>query len=288
MNLRRSAATFISSALCVLACSGDPGSDPRDPSPDTPEAAAEGERLMRQMSDTLAMASTFRFTTEESLEPIGEAGGRVLRFSRAVTVKRPDAMVFEVDGLGDTTADVSAAYEGATLSLRNNRRGVWAQTDVPGTLDEMLDDVARRFSLPVPIADVVYSTPYEAFIGPATRGGFVRRETIDGVECAHLIYADDFVEVRVWIPSTDQPLPRRLELVYKLVPGAPTARIDFTSWDLTPQIAEGAFTFQPGEAAKQISFEQFASSLLSGDPGSEAAASGVEHPATQRVAEEQQ
>jgi hypothetical protein len=119
---------------------------------------------------------------------------------------------------------------------------------------------------------VVYSTPYEAFIGPTTKGGFVGRETIDGVECAHLAYADAFVDVGVWIPSAGQPLPRRVEIGYKQVAGAPKARIDFKSWDLAPRIVEGTFTFQPGEAAKQIAFEQFTAGLLSaGDPTSPAA-----------------
>ena len=244
-------------ALCALACSRDPG-------PGTPAAAAEGERLMRQMSDTLARASAFRFTTAESLEPVAGTGGRQLRFSRSVTVRRPDAIAFEVHGSGDTKADVSARYDGSTVSLRENRHGIWAQTAVPQTLDAMLDDVARRYSLPVPIADVVYSNPYEAFIGPTTKGGFVGRETIDGVECAHLAYADAYVDVQVWIPSAGQPLPRRVELGYKQVPGAPKARIDFKSWDLSPQIADGTFTFRPGEATKQVALEDFVAALLSG------------------------
>jgi hypothetical protein len=211
----------------------------------------------------------FRFTTVESLEPVAGTGGRLMHFSRTATVRRPDAMVFQVVGSGDTPADVSACYDGSTVTLRDNRHGVWAQTAVPGTLDAMLDDVARRFSLPVPIGDVVYSKPYEAFIGPTTKGGFVGRETIDGIECAHLAYADAFVDVQVWIPMAGQPLPRRVEIGYKKVSGAPKARIDFKSWDLAPQIADGAFTIAPGDATRQIAFEQFTAGLLSaGDPTS--------------------
>ncbi len=237
--MRGTASALTLLALCALACS-------RDPSPGTPAAAAEGERLMRQMSDTLARASAFRFTTSESLEPIANTGGRLLRFSRAVTVRRPSAMVFELDGSGDTPADVSAYYDGSTVSLRDNRHGVWTQTAVPGTLDGMLDDVARRYSLPVPIADVVYSKPYDAFIGRTTKGGFVGRETVNGVACAHMTYADAFVDVGVWIASAGPPLPWRVELGYKQVPGAPKARIDFKSWDLAPKIADGTFTLPAG------------------------------------------
>ena len=91
--------------LCALACS-------RDPRPGTPAAAAEGERLMRQMSDTLAKAAAFQFTTVESLEPVADTGGRVMHFSRKVTVRRPDALAFDVVCSGDTPANVSAYYDG--------------------------------------------------------------------------------------------------------------------------------------------------------------------------------
>ena len=247
---------FTAASLLASACS-------RDPSPGTPAAAAEGDQLMRRMSDTLARASAFRFETTESLDQIGaSAAGRVLRFTRVVTVRRPDAMFFEVDGSGDTALDVSAYYDGKTVLLRDNAHGVWAQTTVPATLDEMLDDVARRYSLPVPIADVVYSVPYDAFIGRNTKGGFIGRETIDGVKCAHLSYGDEFVDVEVWVPSTGQPLPRRVQLVYKKAPGTPSARIDFTRWDLDPKIADGMFTFKPDEATTPIAFEQFVAGLL--------------------------
>ena len=265
--LRHTALALTVGVLLAPACS-------RDPDPGTPAAAAEGERLMRQMSDTLASASTFRFATAESLDHPDRSSGRVLHFTRTVTVRRPDAMFFEVDGSGETALDVSAYYDGSTVSLRNNAQGVWAETSVPGTLDEMLDDVARRYSLPVPIADVIYSLPYEAFIARDTKGGFVGRETIDGVECVHLAYVHNLVDVQIWIPSSGQPLPRRVELVYKRAPNQPKTRIDFTSWDLAPRIADEAFTFQPGEAPRQVAFEQLVSSMLSTESPTSAAAPG--------------
>ena len=256
-TLRHTALALTVGVLLAPACS-------RDPEPNTPAAAAEGERLMRQMSDTLASASRFTFATTESLEHPDRSTGRVLHFTRTVTVRRPDAMFFEVNGVGDTALDVSAYYDGRTVSLRNNAHGVWAETSVPGTLDAMLDDVAKRYSLPVPIADVIYSLPYEAFVGRDTKGGFVGRETIDGIECAHLKYVDNLVDVEIWIPSSGQPLPRRVELVYKRAPGAPRARIDFTSWDLAPRVEDDdTFTFRPGEGPRQVAFEQLVTSMLS-------------------------
>jgi len=78
---------------------------------------------------------------------------------------------------------------------------------------------------------------------------------------------DDF-----WRTNVKFVRVRRVELGYKQAAGAPKARIDFKSWDLAPRIADGTFTFHPGEAAKQIAFEQFTAGLVSaGDPTSPAA-----------------
>ena len=192
-------------------------------------AAAEGERIMRQMSDALSGAKALRFSTTESLDPLGSnPEGRVLRFSRTVTVRRPDAMYFELRGSGQgTPLSMAAYYDGRTLSLRNDVDRTWARVSVPATLDEMLDHVSREYSLPVPIADVVYSVPYEAFLGPGTKGGFAGRENLDGTACVRLAYTDAAVDVQVWIPAvgaaasatrrTDlQPSARRAEGAHRL------------------------------------------------------------------------
>ena len=237
--------------LLASACS-------RDPDPGTPEAAAEGERWMRQMSDALAEAQTFSFATIEVLEGVRPTGEKVTsNFSRKVTVGRPDRLYLELHGSGGTELEVAAYYDGKTVSLESDTRRVWAQTDVPETLDEMLDDVARRFSLPLPFADVVYSSPYDAFLGTNAEGGFAGRETIDGVECAELAYADDIVEVRIWIPTSGEVLPRRLRIVYKQVPGQPMSEMTFTSWNLDAEVEDGTFTFEPPQDYSLIAVEEF-------------------------------
>ena len=244
-------------ALLASACS-------RDPKPGTPEATAAGERVMRSMSDSLARSKTFAFETSEVLDLVGPGEAkRTLRFTRKVTVRRPSALFFELHGTGDTALDITVRYDGHTLTASSGPDKVWAETDVPGTLDETMDDVARRFGLPVPIADVVYSSPYDAFIGRTTKGGFVARETLDSVPCVKLDYDDAFVGVRLWIPASGEPLPRRLELVYKQAPGS-MARIDFTRWSLDVPTTDAMFAFQPTEGHPQLEFLSFVEGLSSG------------------------
>ena len=254
-------------ALFITACSQSPKSadlKAADPKPGTPEAAAEGERLMRSMSDTLAKSKSFTFETSERFDVSATEGQKkVLQFTRKVTVRRPNGLFFEIHGQGDSTIDTTATYDGRTLTLIEKQDGKWAQTTVPGTLDEMLDDVARRFGLPVPFGDVVYSSPYDAFIGRSTRGGLVGRDTIEGVECVKLDYADDFVQVTLWLPATGQALPRRLALGYKKSPTPLTVELTFTNWNLEAPVTDAAFAVQPPAGHAPIEFGDFAAGLLS-------------------------
>ncbi|HZD49093.1 MAG TPA: DUF2092 domain-containing protein [Silvibacterium sp.] len=250
--------TCIAITLFITACS-------RDPKPGTPQAAAMGERYMRSMSDTLGHARTFTFETDEQLEVLGSTGGKkTVRFTRKVTVRRPNGLYFELDGTGDGAPEIAAYYDGRTATLSQKPDGVWAQAAVPATLDDMLDDVARRFGLPVPIGDVVYSSPYDAFIGKTTKGGFVGRETIDGVSCVKLDYADEYVEVRLWLPASGPALPRRLEIDYKRAPIPLTSHVDFKNWKLDLPVTDATFAFQPPAGHAPVEFGDFVDGMRLG------------------------
>ena len=161
-------------------------------------------------------------------------GGRVLRFTRVVTVRRPDALFSRCDGSGETALDVSAYYDDVPCRSATRRVACGRRRRRPArsTRCWTMSPDGTRCRSPSPTWSTARPTD-RAFIGRTTKGGFVGRETIDGVRCAHLSYSDEFVDVQVWVPSAGQPLPRRVRLVYK-APGAPAARIDFARWDLGP------------------------------------------------------
>jgi hypothetical protein len=242
--------------LSITSCSGDP-------KPGTPEAAAVGDRYMRSMSDTLARSRSFTFETSEQIEVLKTSGQKgALSFTRKVTVRRPNGLFFDFQGKGDTAFDLAAYYDGQTLTLSEKPGGDWAQTTVPSTLDELLDDVMWRFGLPVPIGDVVYSSPYDAFIGSNARGGLVARETIDGVPCVKLDYADDLVDVRLWLPTSGPTLPRKIELVYKKRgPTQLISQLNFTNWKLDVPVTDAMFTFQPPANHGQVEFRDLVDEL---------------------------
>ena len=251
----------MASALITIACAQAP--TPNTPEP-TPDPAVAGEGLMRSMSNTLAQSKSFTFETSEQLEVMAPGGEKsVVHLTRKVTVRRPNGLLFELHGKDDKPLEIDAYYDGRTVTLNEKGNGKWAQTDAPGTLDEMLDDVARRFGLPIPVGDVVYSSPYDAFVSSTSKGGLVGQETIDGVSYAKLDYADDLVQVKLWIPTSGRALPRRLEIVYKKAPTPLTTQVNFTNWNLDAPVSEAAFSFQPPANRGRVEFGVFTRGLTS-------------------------
>lgn len=247
----------VMSALVMTACS-------HDPQPGTPEAAAAGERLMRSMSDTLARSKAFTFETTELIEVVAPSGEkRALHFTRKVTVRRPNALFFELHGENGKPFHIAAYFHDRTLTLSDQLDGTWAQTTVPGTIDEMLDEVMREYGLPVPIGDVVSGSPYDAIVGSAARGGLVAWEKIDRAPCAKLAYADAFVEVRLWLPKSGPPLPRRLEIAYKQAPIPLVSQLNFTNWNLDVPVTDTVFGFQAPAGRDPVKFGDLVSVLVS-------------------------
>ena len=243
----------------------------RDPKPGTPEAAALGDKYMHSMSDTLAHAQTFTFDTDEYIQVVTPAGEkREITLNRKATVRRPNEVAFEFHGKSPGAPDVVAYYDGKAVTLSNTKTGVYAQTPAPGTLDEMLDFVERDYGLPVPVGDVMYKSPYDAYLGKDSKGGFVGRDTIDGVDYAVVDYADDVVGVKLWIPSKGPALPRRLVITYKNAPMPLASTVDFTNWKLDVPVTDAMFTFQPAAGSSTVAFGDFVAALTSGTPPSPA------------------
>ena len=252
----------------------------RDPKPGTPEAAALGDKYMHAMSDALVKAQTFTFDTDEQLQVLTPGGEkREMALSRKVTVRRPNAVAFILHATGDNPIDVIAFYDGKSATLSNTDNGVYAQTPAPDTLDGMFDFVARQYGLPVPIADVMYKSPYDAYLGKESKGGFVGRETIDGVSYTVVNYADDVVGVKLWIPATGAALPRRVEITYKKAPMPLMSTVNFVNWKLDVPVTDATFAFRPPADGSTVAFADFVDAMISG-PAPSPAASGTSTPGT--------
>jgi len=245
---RRFTSVFLGLAL-VLALPAL-GAEPEQPSPPRKWVEPRATEILRQMSDRLVAASRFAFEAEETFDEIPDGEPRQqLTNVRRVGVQRPDRLA--ADATGDTR-NRAVWYDGHTLTVLDKDHNSWAQVDAPATIDGMLDMIAQRYQIEVPLADLVYANPYAVLAEGVTYGRYLGIHLAAGVRCYHLAFAQETIEWQIWIDAGSDPLPRKLAITYVNEPGEPQYVATFRKWTFEPKFTDTIFHFEPPEGSKHM------------------------------------
>ena len=221
--------------VSTAACTGS--SEPRTPE----EAKARGLTLLREMSDTLGKAQAFSFETAEAHTRLKRNGQKVnFEMRQEIALQRPNHFATHITGGDDR--DFLATYDGHAVTLVGNKMKVYASFDAPATIDQTLDLIDQRYDLPMPVADFLYSSPYDSFADPTAKGGWAKRELVGDKSCDELSYQLESLDINLWIAADAPKVPCQIELTYKAKPGKPTSRLTFSNWNLTATPPAAQFT----------------------------------------------
>ena len=202
----------------------------------SPEAAsAKGDALLKEMSKNMSAIQTFAFTVDERRQTPGRAKSE-RKATRHVIVRRPNGVAFTGKGDGGDTA---GWYDGKQITLVSHRDKVWARGPMPPTLDEALDFLSNEYDVEMPTGDLLYSSPYDAFMTKDTTGGWVDTQKVGDRSCEHLAYRQSVVDWEIWL-GTEHSLPCQLKITYKQVPGQPSTVVTYHGLE-RPQVTADTF-----------------------------------------------
>jgi hypothetical protein len=215
-----------------------------------PPIEPKADQLFAKMSAHLAAARQFSFESRSMVDRVLESGLR-LQFSRRaqVVARRPNAIA--ATAVGDIE-EISMWYQGTKLTLLDRRANTYAQVKVPDTIDEMFDYMAARHGFIVPLCDLLFSDPYKAAMEQVHTSVYVGLHDVDGVKCHHLAFRQDGADWQIWIQDGDQPLPRKIVITYKNLPGTPQFIAFLDMWNLSDRQPESVFEFKPPPDASQV------------------------------------
>ena len=215
-----------------------------------PGIEPRADKILRQMSDYLAQAREFGFAFEESIDEVSGSGFKI-RYSnqRKVVLRRPARLVAE--GRGDLV-NRSAWYDGKKMTLLDRRHNVYAQIDAPPSIDATIEHLVSRFDVVLPLADLIYSNPYQEVIGQVVSGFYAGMHQAGSFKCHHLAFRQEFVDWQIWIDAGPKPIPRKLLITYKLEEGQPQYQALITDWKEPLQMPDEAFLFKPPSGAQRV------------------------------------
>jgi hypothetical protein len=144
---------------------------------------------------------------------------------------------------------MEAIFDGKQLSVFGKDANAYAQSDVPGTLDQLINKLQSE-SLALPGADLLLSNVFDELTKDVVTAKHIGTGVINGVECEHLAFRNRDIDWQLWIRVGEKPIPCKYVITSKTLTGAPQYSLTVTSWDSK---AEGeAFTFIPPANAKKV------------------------------------
>lgn len=258
-HIRRAASTLaLLSSLTVSVALGQDQAPASTPHTATPPAAAPGRvmeqgalDLVKKMSTKLTATPAFLVRTRSSLEAPSGTGQFLTFFTESVVaVERPNKLSAEIRG---DAPPFDFYFNGEKMTAYEPVHKLYATTDAPKTLDELVPFAAKTAGILLPFADVLSSDPYAALTKDATSAFYAGFSVIRGARCEHVALAAPDIEGQLWIDAKTD-LPCLIAGTLPNVQGAPRFMVEFYDWKLKPELPGKLFTFTKPEGAKPMDF----------------------------------
>ncbi|GAB7127693.1 DUF2092 domain-containing protein [Silvimonas sp. JCM 19000] len=243
-------------ALAVLAAStGQTWAD--DPVSVDPQAT----QALLKMGSYLRTLRQFTVSAASTTDAVDDAG-QTLQFANQTELKvqRPNHLQGWVKGDDGTR---SFFYDGSTFTLHGTENNFYASVPAPATIAELVADLASKYGLETPLADLFYwGTGTQPELASAQ---VIGEERLDGQICTHYAFRQPGVDWQVWIRKGAQPLPCKLSII----DAENAARPQHTAtlkWQLQPHFTDQTFHFVPPAGARRIVLRPLDASAPAADP----------------------
>jgi hypothetical protein len=214
----------------------------------------QADEIFRKSGELLAASKRFTYDAHAVSEQILDSGQKV-QFARnlKLAVRRPDGVAATV--VGDRE-DLAFIYDGKNVTLHNRGSNAYGSTPAARTIDETFDMLAEKFGMTLPMSDLLFSNPYTALIGRVRSGRYLGTGYVFETKCHHLAFRQEVVDWELWIEDGPKPLPRKLVITYKEMPGHPQYTAYLSNWNLSADVPDSRFTFAPPQGAKKVDFTE--------------------------------
>ena len=100
--------------------------------------------------------------------------------------------------------------------------------------------------------DFLYADVYSRLMESVQRGVYLGLHDVGGVPCHHLSFEQATIDWQLWIDAGPEPLPRKLVIAYKTEDEVPQYAVTIHKWNLTANVPDQAFRFDPPQGAARV------------------------------------
>ncbi len=208
------------------------------------------DALVKGMTAYLTGLPAFTVSATNTMQVILTSGQKLdFEAVSSVTVRRPDRIRTRREGVA---VNADFYYDGKTVTVFDRTTKFYTQNDAPPTIDELLGVLQSLLGVEVPGGDLLYTDAYEGLMADVLEAHVVGVADIGGVKTHHLAFRGKEVDFQIWIEDADKPLPRRYVITTKWMTGAPQFGVTLSGWNVSPQIDDKTFVFEPPAGARRV------------------------------------
>ena len=230
-------------AVPVIGMSMSGNANPVDPAYNvTPDASFEATVALAGYAQTFTLFD--RSATAAMLVPMGRLSGGAAIAGRTFGE--------QASGFGDPLLEMVVDKE----------QNSYTSVPVPDTIDATLDALRERTGMVIPLTDFVYEDVYGRLMESVQRGVYLGIHDVSDIACHHLSFEQATIDWQLWIDAGEEPLPRKLVIVYKTEDEVPQYTVTIGNWNLNTDVPEELFPFEPPEGASRIEFPSVQEALM--------------------------
>ncbi|MFL6734322.1 MAG: DUF2092 domain-containing protein [Sphingomicrobium sp.] len=215
--------------------------------PSNDQSTQNAKALLKSMSDYLAAQKSFSLSYDSVFEVVSDQHQKFqIATSGTVDMTRPDKIrATRKSGFTDT----ETVFDGRTLTIYGKSKNAYVQAEVPGTVDNLIDQLRDRFHRQLPGADLLGSNVYDALMTDVTDVKDLGSGVIGGQECDHLAIRAKETDWQIWIAQGANPYPCRYVITSRGVDQAPQFTMTIRDWKAG---SAADFSFKPPGGATKL------------------------------------
>ena len=210
--------------------------------------------LLKASCSRLAAAKTMSFTVVISYESPSRLGPPLIYTTRAdITLQRPDKLRVITSGDGPVS---EFYYNGKTMTAFAPAENLVAVAEAPPTIDAMVHAAYDLAAIYFPFAPMISADPYSVISDGLKQAFYIGQSRVIGGTTTDMVgIVNNVVFEQIWIGADDK-LPRRARAVFLGDPAGLRHQIEFSNWQVDPDVPAEAFSSAAAAAAMPIPFDR--------------------------------
>ena len=149
------------------------------------------------MTDYVGSQQSIAFDYDATLEVVTKDRQKLqLASSGMVSLARPDKIRTTRSG---RFVDIETVFDGKTLTLFGETGTSTRGSKVPGSLDNLVDELQKKYDRPLPAADLFLTHAYDEITADVTDDKDLGGGVVGGIECDYFAFRAKGVDWQIWV-----------------------------------------------------------------------------------------